>query len=93
MYLFSVLALSAAATVTNIKIRFDAKTPQFAIFGTRVICVFYSSFPEPFLLLVASLAISNLMQKPSRITETLAHGYSSESTQLELYNEYQHDMV
>ena len=38
---FTVLALSAAATVANIKIRYDAKTPQFAIFGTRVICVFY----------------------------------------------------
>ena len=37
-----VLALSAAATVANIKIRYDAKTPQFAIFGTRVICVLYS---------------------------------------------------
>ena len=36
------LALSEAATVANIKIRYDAKTPQFAIFGTRVICVFYS---------------------------------------------------
>ena len=29
-----VLALSAAATVANIKIRHDAKTPQFAILGT-----------------------------------------------------------
>ena len=29
----------AAATIANIKIRYDAKTPQF---GTRVICVFYS---------------------------------------------------
>ena len=44
LYFFlTVLALSAAATVANIKIRYDAKTPQFAIFGTRVICVFYSS--------------------------------------------------
>ena len=32
----------AAATVTIIKIHYDAKTPQFAIFRTRVICVFYS---------------------------------------------------
>ena len=32
----------AAATVANIKTRYDAKTPQFAIFGTRVIYVFYS---------------------------------------------------
>ena len=43
LYFFlTVLALSAAATLANIKIRYDAKTPQFAIFGTRVICVFYS---------------------------------------------------
>ena len=40
---FCTLALSAAATVANIKIHYDAKTPQFAIFGTRVICVFYSN--------------------------------------------------
>ena len=39
---FCTLALSAAATVAYIKIRYDAKTPQFAIFETRVICVFYS---------------------------------------------------
>ena len=36
---FCTLALSARATVANIKIRYDAKTPQFAIFGTRVMCV------------------------------------------------------
>ena len=27
------------------------------------------------------------------MTETLAHGYSSESTQRKLFNEYQHDRV
>ena len=43
LYFFlTVMALSAAATVANIKIRYDAKIPQFAIFGTRVIYVFYS---------------------------------------------------
>ena len=43
LYCFlTVLALSAAASVANIKIRYDAKIPQFAIFGTRGICVFYS---------------------------------------------------
>ena len=41
-FFFSTLALAAAATVANIKIRYGAKTPQFAMFGTRVICVFYS---------------------------------------------------
>ena len=28
-----------------------------------------------------------------KMTETLAHGYSSESTQRELFGEYQHDRV
>ena len=43
LYFFpTVLALSAAVIVANIKIRYDVKTPQFAIFGTRVIYVFYS---------------------------------------------------
>ena len=31
--------------------------------------------------------------KTSKITETLANGYSSESTRQELSNEYQHDKV
>ena len=44
LYFFlTVLALSAAATIANIKIRYDAKIPQFSIFGTRVIYVFYSN--------------------------------------------------
>ena len=35
LYFFlTVLALSAVATVANIKIRYDAKIPQLAIFGT-----------------------------------------------------------
>ena len=34
-----------------------------------------------------------MMQKTWKITETLANGYSSESTQRELSNEYQHDRV
>ena len=38
----AVLALAAAASSANIKIHFDAKMPQFAIFGTRIIYVFYS---------------------------------------------------
>ena len=41
VFFFCTLALSASATAANIKIRYDAKTPQFAIFGIRVICVFY----------------------------------------------------
>ena len=50
LYFFlTVLSLSAAAPVANIKIRYDAKTPQFAIFGTRVIYVFYSNQNTPYL--------------------------------------------
>ena len=46
-------------------------------------------------LLVAYLAIKyKIMQKnPEKLTEALAHGYSSESTHRELSNEYQHDRV
>ena len=43
LYFFlTVLVLSATATVANVKICYDAKTPHFAIFGTRIICVLYS---------------------------------------------------
>ena len=34
-----------------------------------------------------------MMQKTWKMTETLANGYSSESTRRELSNEYQHDRV
>ena len=34
-----------------------------------------------------------MMQEILKFTETLAHGYSAKSTQQELSNEYQHDMV
>ena len=34
-----------------------------------------------------------MMQKTSKMTESLANGHSSESTQWELSNEYQHDRV
>ena len=34
-----------------------------------------------------------MIKKTWEITETLAYGYSSESTQRELSNEYQHDRV
>ena len=53
LYFFlTVLALSAAATVANIKIRYDAKTPQLAIFGTRVIYVFYSVIMKKTLMMM-----------------------------------------
>ena len=45
------------------------------------------------MLLVAHFANTKQMQKKLKITETLAYGYSSESTQWELSNEYQHGMV
>ena len=45
------------------------------------------------MLLVANLANTKWYKKPEKMTETLAHGYSSESAQRELSNEYQHDRV
>ena len=34
-----------------------------------------------------------MMEEKLKMAETLAHGYSSESTQRELSNKYQHDRV
>ena len=34
-----------------------------------------------------------MMQKPWKMTETLAYAYKSESTKRELFNEYQHTRV
>ena len=45
------------------------------------------------MLLVAKLANTKRCKNLKKMTETLAHGYSSESTQRELSNEYQHDRV
>ena len=45
------------------------------------------------MLLVANLAITKLYKKTEKMTEIMAHGYSSESTPRELSNEYQHDRV
>ena len=45
------------------------------------------------MLLVANLANYKMMQKNRKMTETLANRYSSESTQQDLSNGYQHDRV
>ena len=45
------------------------------------------------MLLVVNLANQNDAKQPGKITEILAHGYSSESTQRELSSEYQHSRV
>ena len=46
----------------------------------------------PLMLVVANLPIQNDAKK-LKMTETLAHGYSSEITQRELSNEYQQNRV
>ena len=45
------------------------------------------------MLLVANLASTKSYKKPWKMTETLAYGYSFESTQWELSNEYLQDRV
>ena len=45
------------------------------------------------MLLVANLANAIMMRKNRKMAETLAHGYTSDSTQQELSNEYQHDRL
>ena len=47
----------------------------------------------PLMLLVANLTPQKMMQKIWKMIETLANGYSSERSQRELSNEYQHDRV
>ena len=47
------------ATVANIKIRYDAKTPQLAIFGTCVIFVFYSICIMGFRVLRVTIIITS----------------------------------
>ena len=42
---------------------------------------------------MANLANTKYFKNAEKLFETLAHGYSSESTQWELSNEYQHDRV
>ena len=42
---------------------------------------------------MANLANTKSCKKPEKLTETLAHGYSTESIQQEVSNEYQHDKV
>ena len=45
------------------------------------------------ILLLANLANTKIMRKTLKMIETLANGYSSESTHRELFNEYHHDRV
>ena len=45
------------------------------------------------LLLLANLTNTKWCKKLVKLTETIANGYSSESTQQELSNEYQHNKV
>ena len=52
-----------------------------------------SNLKLTYMLLVADLANTKWGKNIWNITETLAYGYSSENTQQELSNEYQHDRV
>ena len=45
------------------------------------------------MLLVANFFQYKIMQNTRKLNDTLAYGYSSESTQGELSNEYQNDRV
>ena len=45
------------------------------------------------LMLLVARPIKNDAKNLRKINETMAHGYSSESTRWDLSNEYQHDRV
>ena len=53
---------------------------------------FSAFFPHHIVLNKLATSILNDAKK-LKMTETLANGYSSESTQRELFNEYQYDRV
>ena len=55
--------------------------------------VWYRNLLTLMLLVAYRFGQYKKMQKTWKMTETLANGYSSESTQRELSNEYQHDRV
>ena len=42
---------------------------------------------------MAIMAFTKWCKKPEKMTETLAYGYLSESTQQVLSNKYQHDRI
>ena len=49
--------------------------------------------PKTLMLLTAKFANTKLCKNPEKPLKPLANGYSSESAQQELSNEYQHDRV
>ena len=57
----------------------------------RLIFLHFSQ--ETLMLLVANLAYIQNDAKNFKMTETMAYGYSSERTQRELSNDYQHERV
>ena len=61
----------------------------------RNICIFvlWTKVASALAGLTLMLLVANLVNTNDRMTETLANGYSSERTQRELSNEYQHDRV
>ena len=52
----------AVATFANIKIRYDTKTPQFTIFGTRVTCLFYSNYLQDIRCRVVNFIIKYVLK-------------------------------
>ena len=64
-----------------------------SICTSRLWLIFRVSFFLTFVLLVANFANTKWCVNPKKITETLAHGYSYESTQRERSNEYRLDRV
>ena len=63
------------------------------IFKNLYILVLWTKVASVLAGLTLMLLVANLANTNDRMTETLANGYSSESTQRELSNEYQHDRV
>ena len=70
----------------------DLLTPLQTFFQI-VLASYVKSCVLNLMLLVANFVHYKMMQYTWKMTEPLAHWYSSESTQRELSNEYKHDTV
>ena len=78
----------------NLDIHISFSSVKYSRHSTFFSKISYLTTLSPLILLTLMLQVANLANtKSCKIPDTLLHGYSSERTQQELSNEYQHDRV
>ena len=90
--------------LTNTVVYWVKQTWSFSCIVTQSSCITSALIPGPTLFILALMTVFplaadgefglyNMMQKNWKMTETLTCGYSYDSTQRDISNEYQHDRV